>query len=56
MQKLIIDGKKILSGSINISGSKNREHKKLKKDIDSIIKKACVLHKKPFNDTKKMIN
>ena len=41
---------------INISGSKNREHKKLKKEIDSIIKKACVLHKKAFNDTKKMIN
>ena len=41
---------------INISGSKNIEYKKLKKEIDSIIKKACALHKKVFNDTKKMIN
>ena len=41
---------------INISGSKNAEHKKLKKEIDSIIEKACALHKKAFNDTKKMIN
>ena len=41
---------------INISGSKNTEYKKLKKEIDSIIEKACALHKKAFNDTKKMIN
>jgi len=41
---------------INISGSKNTEYKKLKNEIDSIIKKACALHKKVFNDTKKMIN
>ena len=40
---------------INISGSKKTEHKKLKKEIDSIIEKACALHKKVFNDTKKMI-
>ena len=40
---------------INISGSKNTEYKKLKKEIDSIIEKACALHKKAFNDTKKMI-
>jgi len=41
---------------INISGSKNTEYKKLKKEIDSIIEKACALHKKVFNDTKKIIN
>ena len=41
---------------INISGSKNTEYKKLKKEIDSIIEKACALHKKAFNDTKKIIN
>ena len=41
---------------INISSSKNTEHKKLKKEIDSIIEKASALHKKAFNDTKKMIS
>ena len=41
---------------INISDSKNTEYKKLKKEIDLIIEKACALHKKAFNDTKKMIN
>ena len=40
---------------INISGSKKTEHKKLKKEIDLIIEKACAIHKKVFNDTKKMI-
>ena len=41
---------------INISSSKNAEHKKLKKEINSIIEKACALHNKAFNDTKKIIN
>ena len=40
---------------INISGSKKTEHKKLKKEIDLIIDKACAIHKKVFNDTKKML-
>ena len=54
MQKLLIDGKKILSGSINISGSKNSTLPIL---AATILNKHTIIKNIPFvNDIFTMLN
>ena len=54
MQKLLIDGKKILSGSINISGSKNSTLPIL---AATILNKHTIIKNVPFvNDIFTMLN